>query len=92
MIKRSSCESEAVPYVLKKSPNLRVKATFRFGSTMYILQGGVRWYADGGITPDFSGPSDRKSHATRPENLHCYVGNKCKKTDDQTDTIVINNN
>ncbi len=26
------------------------------------------------------------------KNIPPYVGNKCKKTDDQTDTIVINNN
>lgn len=26
------------------------------------------------------------------QNQHSTVGNKCKKTDDQTDTIVTNNN
>ncbi len=38
--------------------------------TMCKFQGGDKWCAVGGFTPEFPCPSDRKSHATRPGNLH----------------------
>jgi hypothetical protein len=40
------------------------------GITLCKFQGGAWWCAVGGFTPDFPCPSDRKSHATRPRNLH----------------------
>jgi hypothetical protein len=40
---------------------------------MCKFQGCAWWCAVGGFTHDFPYPSDRKSHATRPENLHLTV-------------------
>ena len=37
--------------------------------TLCKFQGGAWWYAVSGFTPDFPCSSDRKTHATRPENL-----------------------
>lgn len=41
----------------------------KLNTTLCKFQGYGRWYAVGGFTLDFPCPSDRKLHATRPENL-----------------------
>jgi hypothetical protein len=53
---------------------------------------GFKWLHEV-LCPASAFVSADRYEARNPQRfIHATVGNKCKKTDDQTDTIVINNN